>query len=103
MSISNVVLIILSIISLLVSIIATFFANIVSKEIQQMKLEEEWLKQEEKRLKLEEEILKTAKIEVSQESLNKIGVQLKMLPKNYEPKIIEVEGKRKFSSTGTGS
>lgn len=96
MSISNVVLITLSIISLLVSIIATFFANIVSKEIQQMK-------QEEKRLKLEEEILKTAKIEVSQESLNKIGVQLKMLPKNYEPKIIEVEGKRRFSSTGTDS
>lgn len=103
MSSSNVVLIIFSIISLLVSITATLLANIVSKERQEMKLEEERLKQEKERLEREEEILKKAKIEVSRESLNKIGVQLKMLPKNNELKIIEVEGKRIFPSTGTDS
>ena len=89
MSSSNVVLIILSIVSVLASIVTTFFASIVSKERQQMKLEEQ--------------IRKMSKIEVSQESLNKIGAQLKALSKNNEQKIIRVEGKRIFPSTGTDS
>ena len=86
---SNVILIIFSVVSVLVSVVVSFFASIVSKERQQMKLEEK--------------IREMSKIEVSQESINKIGAQLKVLPKNDGQKIIQVEAKRIYPDTGTDS
>ena len=87
MSVSDIVVIVLALISLLFALLAKILAQKALEEAR--------------KIAANEKALEMSHVEVPQESLDEIAIQLKKLPKDSTTKIINVKGTRKFPNSST--
>lgn len=93
MSLSDIVIIALSLLSLLSSFVATFFAIIVTKEAQKKKAEK-------REIEALARIREASRLEVSRAE---IEAQLDSIPKKGDEQIFQVKAKRRFPNSSTST